>query len=112
MYVDNVRGMLDMNSRGNVMVGKLDPDLFPKVFGGGHAYLELTGEDLLETGVDIDIPEEEVEKMEVKPISILNLDYRQGKDMLMVGTPYVKALVATALREGVKTIFTGRRVLV
>lgn len=28
-------------------------DLFPKVFGGGHAYLELTGEDLLDTGVAI-----------------------------------------------------------
>ncbi len=28
-------------------------ELFPKVFGGGHAYLELTGEDLLETGVAI-----------------------------------------------------------
>ncbi len=28
-------------------------DLFPKVFGGGHAYLELTGEDLLEAGVAI-----------------------------------------------------------
>ena len=27
--------------------------LFPKVFGGGHAYLELTGDDLLETGVAI-----------------------------------------------------------
>ncbi|XOV77573.1 MAG: chromosome segregation protein SMC [Aestuariibacter sp.] len=27
--------------------------LFPKVFGGGAAYLELTGEDLLETGVTI-----------------------------------------------------------
>jgi chromosome segregation protein len=27
--------------------------LFPRVFGGGHAYLELTGEDLLETGVAI-----------------------------------------------------------
>jgi len=27
--------------------------LFPKVFGGGSAYLELTGEDLLETGVSI-----------------------------------------------------------
>ncbi|WP_044874898.1 chromosome segregation protein SMC [Pseudomonas sp. LFM046] len=27
--------------------------LFPKVFGGGHAYLELTGEDLLDTGVAI-----------------------------------------------------------
>ena len=27
--------------------------LFPKVFGGGSAYLELTGEDLLETGVAI-----------------------------------------------------------
>ncbi|MGM0769881.1 MAG: chromosome segregation protein SMC [Pseudomonadota bacterium] len=27
--------------------------LFPKVFGGGNAYLELTGEDLLETGVAI-----------------------------------------------------------
>ncbi len=28
-------------------------DMFPKVFGGGHAYLELTGEDLLDTGVTI-----------------------------------------------------------
>ncbi len=27
--------------------------LFPKLFGGGHAYLELTGDDLLETGVTI-----------------------------------------------------------
>ena len=27
--------------------------LFPKVFGGGSAYLELTGEDLLDTGVTI-----------------------------------------------------------
>ncbi len=28
-------------------------DMFPKLFGGGHAYLELTGEDLLQTGVAI-----------------------------------------------------------
>jgi chromosome segregation protein len=28
-------------------------ELFPRVFGGGHAYLELTGEDLLDTGVTI-----------------------------------------------------------
>jgi chromosome segregation protein len=28
-------------------------ELFPKVFGGGHAYLELTSEDLLDTGVSI-----------------------------------------------------------
>ena len=28
-------------------------ELFPKVFGGGHAYLELTGDDLLETGIAI-----------------------------------------------------------
>lgn len=27
--------------------------LFPRVFGGGHAYLEMTGEDLLDTGVAI-----------------------------------------------------------
>lgn len=27
--------------------------LFPKLFGGGHAYLEMTGEDLLDTGVGI-----------------------------------------------------------
>ena len=27
--------------------------LFPRLFGGGHAYLELTGEDLLNTGVSI-----------------------------------------------------------
>ena len=33
------------------------------------------------SGVNIDIPEEEVAKMEVKPVSILNLNYRQGKDM-------------------------------
>ncbi len=28
-------------------------ELFPKVFGGGHAYLEMTGEDLLDTGITI-----------------------------------------------------------
>jgi chromosome segregation protein len=28
-------------------------ELFPRLFGGGHAYLELTGEDLLTTGVTI-----------------------------------------------------------
>jgi len=28
-------------------------ELFPRLFGGGHAYLELTGDDLLETGVTI-----------------------------------------------------------
>ena len=28
-------------------------DLFPKVFGGGRAHLELTGEDLLDTGVSL-----------------------------------------------------------
>jgi chromosome segregation protein len=27
--------------------------LFPKLFGGGHAYLEMTGEDLLDTGIGI-----------------------------------------------------------
>ncbi|MBU0501243.1 MAG: chromosome segregation protein SMC [Gammaproteobacteria bacterium] len=27
--------------------------LFPKLFGGGHAYLQLTGEDLLDTGVSV-----------------------------------------------------------
>ncbi|MEJ1379180.1 MAG: chromosome segregation protein SMC, partial [Candidatus Sedimenticola sp. (ex Thyasira tokunagai)] len=26
---------------------------FPKLFGGGHAYLQLTGEDLLDTGVTV-----------------------------------------------------------
>ncbi len=28
-------------------------DLFPRVFGGGHAYLEMTGDDLLDTGITI-----------------------------------------------------------
>jgi len=28
-------------------------ELFPRLFGGGHAYLELTGEDLLDSGVSI-----------------------------------------------------------
>jgi chromosome segregation protein len=28
-------------------------DLFPRVFGGGHAYLELTGDDMLDTGIAI-----------------------------------------------------------
>lgn len=28
-------------------------NLFPKIFGGGHAYLDMTGEDLLDTGVAI-----------------------------------------------------------
>ena len=35
------------------LVNKGLQELFPKVFGGGHAYLELTGEDLLDTGVAI-----------------------------------------------------------
>ncbi|PJA58158.1 MAG: heterodisulfide reductase [Rhodocyclales bacterium CG_4_9_14_3_um_filter_68_10] len=33
------------------------------------------------SGVNIDIPEEERQKMEVKPVSVLNLAYRQGPDM-------------------------------
>lgn len=33
------------------------------------------------SGVNIDIPAEEADKAEVKPISILNLNYRQGKDL-------------------------------
>ena len=33
------------------------------------------------SGVNIDLPPEEQEKAEVKPISILNLNYRQGKDL-------------------------------
>ncbi len=28
-------------------------ELFPRVFGGGHAYLEMTGDDLLDTGIAI-----------------------------------------------------------
>ena len=28
-------------------------ELFPRLFGGGHAYLELTGEELLDTGVTV-----------------------------------------------------------
>jgi len=28
-------------------------ELFPRLFGGGHAYLELTGDDLLDTGVSV-----------------------------------------------------------
>lgn len=34
-------------------VNKVMQDLFPRLFGGGHAYLELTGDDLLTTGVSI-----------------------------------------------------------
>jgi chromosome segregation protein len=34
-------------------VNKGVQELFPRLFGGGHAYLELTGEDLLTTGVAI-----------------------------------------------------------
>jgi chromosome segregation protein len=34
-------------------VNKSLQELFPKVFGGGHAYLELTGEELLDTGIAI-----------------------------------------------------------
>jgi chromosome segregation protein len=34
-------------------VNKGIQELFPKLFGGGHAYLELTGDDLLTTGVAI-----------------------------------------------------------
>ena len=35
------------------MVNNKLQQLFPKLFGGGHAYLELTGEDLLDTGVSL-----------------------------------------------------------
>jgi len=34
-------------------VNGLFQELFPRIFGGGQAYLELTGEDLLETGVNV-----------------------------------------------------------
>jgi chromosome segregation protein len=34
-------------------VNKGVQELFPRLFGGGHAYLELTGDDLLTTGVGI-----------------------------------------------------------
>ena len=33
------------------------------------------------SGVNIELPPEEQDKLEVKPVSILNLDYRQGKDL-------------------------------
>ena len=33
------------------------------------------------SGVNIDLPPEEQDKGEVKPVSILNLDYRQGRDL-------------------------------
>ncbi|NRB72245.1 MAG: AAA family ATPase, partial [Xanthomonadales bacterium] len=35
------------------MVNKGMQELFPRLFGGGHGYLELTGEDMLTTGVSI-----------------------------------------------------------
>ena len=35
------------------LVNKHIQELFPKLFGGGHAYLEMTGEDLLDTGVSL-----------------------------------------------------------
>ena len=28
-------------------------ELFPRIFGGGNAYLEMTGDDLLDTGISI-----------------------------------------------------------
>ena len=34
-------------------VNKGMQELFPRLFGGGHAYLEMTGDDLLTTGVSI-----------------------------------------------------------
>ncbi len=33
------------------------------------------------SGVDIDLPEEEAAKLQARPVSVLNLDYRQGKDL-------------------------------
>ena len=35
------------------LVNKNIQELFPKLFGGGHAYLEMTGDDLLDTGVTL-----------------------------------------------------------
>ena len=34
-------------------VNKVFKELFPKLFGGGHAYLELAGDDLLTTGITV-----------------------------------------------------------
>jgi chromosome segregation protein len=51
-------GKIDRETRGRFkdtydQVNHGFQQLFPRLFGGGHAYLDLTGEDLLETGVSV-----------------------------------------------------------
>ena len=56
--LENAIRKIDMETRTRFKVtfdnvnGKLQ-QMFPKLFGGGHAYLQLTGTDLLDTGVEI-----------------------------------------------------------
>ncbi len=56
--LETVIRRIDRETRGRFketfdQVNKGLQQLFPRLFGGGHAYLELTGEDLLETGVSV-----------------------------------------------------------
>src|SRR5690606_16944806 len=51
-------GKIDRETRGRFKdtfdrVNSGVQEIYPRLFGGGHAYLELTGEDLLDTGVAI-----------------------------------------------------------
>ena len=56
--LENAIRKIDMETRTRFKVtfdnvnGKLQ-QMFPKLFGGGHAYLQMTGTDLLDTGVEI-----------------------------------------------------------
>ena len=56
--LENAIRKIDMKTRTRFKVtfdnvnGKLQ-QMFPKLFGGGHAYLEMTGTDLLDTGVEL-----------------------------------------------------------
>jgi len=55
---DAGRALVDRETRGRFKdtfdrVNAGVQQLYPRLFGGGHAYLELTGEDLLDTGVAI-----------------------------------------------------------
>ncbi len=59
-------------------------ELFPKLFGGGHAYLELTGDDLLTTGVSI---------MARPPVKIIsNINLMSGGEQAMTALAFVFAI--------------------
>ena len=59
-------------------------ELFPKLFGGGHAYLELTGEDVTEcTGGARDLSENNLKRANKSRVDP-RLNYEQSLELAML----------------------------